>query len=279
MQPEIYGEVEKSISKLRQLSPEGFVPRVVVTLGTGLGHLEKHIDKVADISYRELDGFALSALSGHAGCLYLGYWNQMPIAILSGRRHLYEGYNALQVTFPIRVLAQWGAGFFIFTNAAGGLAPNMVSGHVMLITDHINLTGHNPLVGPNVDGWGERFLDMSNAYDGGLLNLGREAAKRARLTYYHGVYAGLAGPSLETPAETRMLQIMGASAVGMSTVLEVIVARHHGARVMGLSAITNINDPDNMQSVSLEQVLDGAQRASQDMGIILTGVLANLAGN
>ncbi len=279
MHPAIYWEVEETVSKLRQLSPQGFVPRVVVTLGTGLGQLAESIDRLIDVSYQELEGFAHSTVASHAGRLYLGYWHGLPLALLSGRWHLYEGYNAQQITFPVRVLAQWGGEIFIFTNAAGGLIEDMQAGQVMLITDHINLTGHNPLIGANVEAWGPRFPDMSRVYDAQLLSVARQVAEKAGIIYRQGVYAGLVGPNLETPAETRMLQIMGASAVGMSTVLEVIAARHHGGSVLGLSAITNVNKPDNMQPTSMEQVLQGADLARRDMQAILNGVLAELAAN
>ena len=276
MQPAIYWEVEETVNKIKLLSPESFVPAVVLTLGTGLGQIAESLDKVLDISYQELEGFAHSTVSSHAGRLYLGYWHGLPVALLAGRWHLYEGYDAQQITFPVRVLAQWGAKVFIFTNSAGGLDPDMQAGRVMFITDHINLTGRNPLIGPNVNAWGERFPDMSRVYDQHLLELARQSARQAGINCYEGVYAGLVGPSMETPAETRMLQIMGAQAVGMSTVLEVIAAHHHGGRVLALSAISNVNNPKNMETISFKQVVDGANEASQDMQTIISGILTKL---
>lgn len=276
MPPAIYWEVAETVNKLKSMSPVGFMPRVALTLGTGLGKITESLDMVLDISYQELEGFAHSTVTSHYGRLHLGYWHGLPVAMLAGRWHLYEGYEPAQITFPLRVLAQWGSRVFIFTNAAGGLQPNMRAGKVMLITDHLNLTGRNPLIGMNVDAWGPRFPDMSRVYDPELLGLARQVAEENGIDYYQGVYAGLSGPSLETPAETRMLQIMGAQAVGMSTVLEVIAAHHHGGRVLAMSAISNVNNPDDMQATSLADVLDGAALASQDMQTILGGVLSRL---
>jgi len=255
---------------------DDFVPRVGLTLGTGLSGLANQIEELYSFPYTEIPGFPISTVESHAGRLILGRLSGCPVAALAGRFHLYEGYSPREVTFPVRVLAELGLEAFIFCNAAGGLDLEMESGRVMLITDHINFTGANPLTGPNVDEWGERFPDMSQVYDPGLLELARECAAGLGLTMYQGVYLGLRGPSMETPAETRMLRVLGADAVGMSTVLEVIAARHHGLKVLGFSAISNVNDPQDMQPAPIELVIKNASRAGQDLGRIIAAVLARV---
>ncbi len=177
----------------------------------------------------------------------------------------------------MRVLAELGLECFFFTCAAGGLDPGMRAGRAMLVRDHINLTGHNPLRGPNPDQWGERFPDMSQPYDPELRRLARQTARQAGVELYEGVYIGLMGPSMETPAETRMLRVLGADAVGMSTVLEVIAARHRGLRVMALAAISNVNNPEAMEPAPIELVIENAGKAGGDMAAVIKGVLAGLA--
>jgi len=208
--------------------------------------------------------------------LIFGELEQKPVAALAGRFHLYEGYTSQQVTMPVRVLASLGIDTFIFSNAAGGLDPAMESGRVMLIADHINFTGANPLIGDNVDEWGERFPDMSQVYDLGLLEIARRAAVEMGIHMYEGVYVGLKGPSMETPAETRMLQILGAQAVGMSTVLEVIAARHHGLRVLAFSAISNVNRPEAMEPAPIELVIENASKAGADLVRLIAAVVKEM---
>lgn len=266
-------EVNQAISHIKANMPAGFAPRVGLTLGTGLGGLAQAIEVRARLAYESIPGFPVSTVQSHEGALVLGLLGGQPVAALAGRFHLYEAYTPQQVTMPVRVLAGLGAEAFIFMNAAGGLDLSWEAGRPMLITDHINLTGRNPLMGPNVDAWGERFPDMSQVYDPALMALARDAARQGGHTLYEGVYAGLTGPSMETPAETRMLGVIGAQAVGMSTVLEVIAARHHGLRVLGLSAIANINDPDDMQPAPLELVIENAEKAGQAIGHIAQKVL------
>jgi purine-nucleoside phosphorylase len=208
--------------------------------------------------------------------LILGRLGGQNIAALAGRFHLYEGYSPPEVVRAVRLLAELGVEAMIFTCAAGGLDPAMSAGRVMLIKDHINLTGLNPLTGPHVEAWGERFPDMSQPYDPGLLDLARQAARKLGLGIHEGVYVGLQGPSMETPAETRMLRILGADAVGMSTVLEVIAARQRGLKVLALAAISNVNNPDDMQPAPLELVIENAGRAGRDLGAVIVGVLSGL---
>ena len=269
-------DVSQAAQYLRDRLPGGFSPRVAVTLGTGLSGLGEAIEDAVRVPYEDIPGFPVSTVQSHAGELVLGRLAGRPVAALAGRFHLYEGYSARQVTMPIRVLALLGVDTFMVTCAAGGLDPAMESGRVMLISDHINFTGDNPLIGPNVDEWGERFPDMCQVYDPQLLALARSVAQAQGIAMYQGVYVGLKGPSMETPAETRMLRTLGADAVGMSTVLEVIAARHMGLRVMGLAAISNVNDPDDMQPSPIDLVIENAGKAGGDMARIITGVLGEL---
>ncbi|MCB2186510.1 MAG: purine-nucleoside phosphorylase [Deltaproteobacteria bacterium] len=268
--------VNDALAYLQRRIPSGFTPQVGLTLGTGLGLLAEEISVAARIPYQEIPGFPVSTVESHEGALVLGELGGRPVAALSGRFHLYEGYSPQEVTLPVRVLAGLGLTAFFFSNAAGGLVTSWQAGRVMLVTDHINFTGQNPLAGPNVDAWGERFPDMSQAYDPGLAGLAREVAGEQGIQLYQGVYVGLKGPSMETPAETRMLGILGAQAVGMSTVLEVIAARHHGLKVLAFSAIANINDPDNMQPAPLDLVIANATAAGGDLSRIILGVLQKM---
>jgi purine-nucleoside phosphorylase len=266
-------DVAEAADYLKNALPPGFRPQVALTLGTGLSGLGQAIEEATRVPYESIPGFPVSTVDSHAGELVLGRLAGRPVAALAGRFHLYEGYSARRLTLPIRALALLGVDTFLVTCAAGGLDPAMSSGRAMLIRDHINLTGENPLVGPNEEAWGERFPDMSRVYDPGLLELARAAARQEGVTMYEGVYVGLKGPSMETPAETRMLRILGADAVGMSTVLEVIAARHMGLKVMGLAAISNVNDPEDMQPAPLELVIANAGHAGEDMSRIIMGVL------
>ena len=276
MWSDFYERIQGSVASLKRFAATDFTPRAVITLGTGLGQLKDNLVELITISYNDIPAFVPSIVHSHEGNLILGYWHNIPVAMLSGRIHLYEGHHPKQVTLPVRAMAHWGADTFIFTNAAGGLSHDMRAGDLMFINDHINLTGQNPLIGQHVPAWGPHFPDMSQAYDPGLLNLARQAAAKENIKYHEGVYVGLTGPSLETPAETRMLKMLGGRAVGMSTVLEVIVARQHQARVLGLSAITNVNDPDNMEEITLQDIVFNAQRAGKDMRAIISYVLAHM---
>jgi purine-nucleoside phosphorylase len=215
------------------------VPQCGIVLGSGLGGLAGQIESDAVIPYRAVPHFPVPRVAGHAGELVLGRLEGRSVAALAGRAHLYEGYTAEQVVFPIRALAWLGAPILILTNAAGGLNPALRRGELMLLSDHLNLTGTNPLVGQNDDRLGPRFPDMSAVYDPELRNIAEAAARAEGIAFRTGVYAGVLGPSYETPAEIRMLRTLGADAVGMSTVLEAIAARHAGVRVLGIAAITN----------------------------------------
>ena len=228
---------------------------IALILGSGLGSVADELGDVCGIPYEEIDGFPVATTAGHAGRLLLGEWCGRDIAVLQGRMHLYEGWRAADIALPVRVLRGLGATQLVVTNAAGALNPDFRPGEIMLIEDHLNFTGTDPLVGPNDDALGLRFPDMSRAYDPALQRLAKTLLSEQGLGFRSGVYAGVSGPALETSAERRFYRMAGADAIGMSTVLEVIVAVHAGLRVLGFSAITNMatgdadQQPDTIEAV------------------------------
>ena len=251
-------------------------PRAAIVLGTGAGGLAAQVEGAAVLPYQTIPHFPQTSAPGHAGQLRLGTLAGQPVLLFQGRFHAYEGYSLRQVTFPVRLVAALGIKTLILTNAAGGLRPTFRAGDLMLIRDQINLLGDNPLVGPNLEAWGPRFPDMSRVYDRDLADLAVATALKAGLRLQEGVYVGVRGPSLETPAETRMLRLLGADAVGMSTVGEAIVAVHAGLRLLGISVISNVNLPDAMQPVAIEEILAVVQQAEESLARLLRGVVANL---
>lgn len=248
-------------------------PRTGWIAGTGLGEAAGSLRVSAAFDYRDIPHFPAATVQGHAGRLLFGDIEGRPVVVMQGRFHLYEGYSPAQVAFPVRVMQAVGVRRLVATNAAGGLNPAFRTGDLMVITDHINLTGENPLAGPNVSAWGPRFPDMTRAYDRRLIARAGDAARAADIPFRAGVYAGLKGPSLETPAETRFLRTIGVDAVGFSTVLEVIAAVHGGMEVLGLSIITNVNDPDCPVPATLEDIVAAARRAAPVLAKLLAGVL------
>ena len=251
-------------------------PEVAVVLGTGLGALAERIAVEARIEYADVPGMPLSTVESHHGRLLCGTLAGRSVIAMQGRFHRYEGYSLRDVTFPIRLLRALGAETLVVSNACGGMHPLWAAGDVMLIADHINLLGDSPLVGPNDEAQGARFPDMSEPYDGALRALARDVATQAGVTLREGVYVAVAGPNLETRAEYRMLRALGADVVGMSTVPEVIVARHVGMRVLGLSIITDLCLPDALEPATLEHIVAVARGAEPALGEIVTGVLARL---
>ncbi len=234
-----------------------YIPRTVIQLGTGLSSFLKNLSFEHVIPYSEIPHFPQTTVASHHGNLLLGTIGDHRIAVLQGRFHYYEGYSTKEVAFPIRVLSLLGAENLIITNAAGGLNPLFKSGSIMVIRDHLNFLGENPLRGPNIDSWGPRFPDLSEPYNPGLIKIALDSAVSCGLkNLISGVYVCIPGPSLETPAETRWLRQSGADAVGMSTVPEVLVALHSGLNVLGLSAVSNVNDPNNFQPILLEDILE-----------------------
>ncbi len=252
------------------------LPDVAIILGTGLGALGREIAGEATIPYEEIPGFPLSTVESHAGRLLCGTLGGKRVVAMQGRFHRYEGYSLQQVTFPVRVLRALGAETLVVSNACGGMHPLWAPGDLMLIADHINLLGDNPLIGPNDDALGPRFPDMSAPYDATLRAHARAVAAAQGLPLREGVYVAVAGPNLETRAEYRMLRALGADVVGMSTVPEVIVAVHGGMRVLGLSIITDRCLPDALEPATLDQIVAVANGAEPHLTALVRGVLERL---
>jgi purine-nucleoside phosphorylase len=260
-------------SKIKQ------TPRVAIILGTGLGGIADSIQNPNIIPYGDIQEWPVSTVVGHAGRLIAGKLDGQDVLAMQGRVHYYEGYTMAQVTLPVRVFQRLGIEIIIVTNAAGAINTEFIPGDVMLITDHLNLTGMtglNPLIGPNLAEFGPRFPDMSQAYDRELAKLARKTAQANHLTLREGVYAGLIGPSFETPADLRFLHIAGADAVGMSTVPEVTVARHGGTRVLGFSGISNKANLDGNTLTSHEEVLEAGKTLVPKLETLICGVLGQL---
>lgn len=251
-------------------------PDTAIILGTGLDVMEQEIAVEESLDYHDIPGFPVSSVASHQGRLLFGKLGGRDVIVMSGRFHLYEGYTAKEITYPIRVFSLMGVTRIFISNAAGGLRPDLTPGSAMLITDHINLTGRNPLIGPNDDGMGPRFPDMTSPYSSDLMGRAHTYAQRQHIDLKKGVYVQIPGPSMETAAETRMLQIIGADAVGMSTVMEVIQAVHCGMECLAVSAITNNNDPDNYQGAPIDDVIAMAHVAGPVIAEIFKGVLEGL---
>jgi purine-nucleoside phosphorylase len=240
-------------------------PYIGLLTGTGLGESAESMAIETTINYQDIPHFPISTVQTHIGRMLSGDLNGCPVIAMQGRFHLYEGYHPLEVTFPIRVMQQLGVRILILSNAAGGLN-----------ADHINLTGTNPLIGPNEDRWGIRFPDMSRAYDETLIAAAERIAKKAGEHLQKGIYVGLTGPSLETPSEVKFLQTIGAEAVGFSTVQEVIAAVHSGMRVLGLSTITNVHNPDDPVPATVEEIIEVAKGATPLLEMIIKGVIKKI---
>ena len=255
-------------------------PRVGIILGSGLGKLANSIISTTIIPYNELPYWPVSTVIGHQGQLVIGHLESVAVVVMQGRAHYYEGYSMPRIGLPVRVMQRLGIEFLFVTNAAGAVNPNMEPGDVMLITDHLNLMGMaglNPLRGPNLDEFGPRFPDMSRAYDSELGKLALNVARNNNIPIKQGVYAALAGPSFETPADLRFLKASGVDAVGMSTVPEVIVARQGGTRVLGFSGISNKANLDGSTVTTHEEVLQAGKANVPKLLTLLTGVLQYLS--
>jgi len=252
-------------------------PRAAIVLGTGLGGLGREITVEAEIPYAEIPGFPLSTVESHAGRLLCGTLEGVKVVAMAGRFHHYEGYALSQVAFPVWVFKALGAELLLVSNACGGMHPLWAAGDLMLMSDHINLLGDNPLVGHNDDALGPRFPDMSEPYDPALRDMARKHALAQGITLREGVYVAVTGPCLETRAEYRWLRNMGADVVGMSTVPEVIAARHSGLRVLGVSVITDMCLPDALEPATLEKIIGVAGRAEPHLTSLLRAVLREAA--
>ncbi|HEX6542727.1 MAG TPA: purine-nucleoside phosphorylase [Ktedonobacterales bacterium] len=276
----LYDQAREAADVISRASP--LQPRVAIVLGSGLGALADAVAVSATLPFTAIPHLLPTTVPGHEGQVVLGRFGGVPVAVLRGRLHLYEGYTPQQVTFPLRVLKLLGAEICILTNAAGGLDPALAPGSLMLIRDHIGLptlTGLNPLFGRNDERFGPRFPAMTDAYDLALRQIARAVASQRGITLAEGVYAMVSGPTFETPAELRMLRMLGADAVGMSTVPEVIVARHMAMRVLGLSTIANqaLTDGRTDEMPDHEHVLRTAAQATEHLVALLGDMLAQLA--
>lgn len=269
--PALFDRIEAAADVVRKHTPAS--PEVGIILGTGLGGLAGEIDVEASIPYQEIPGFPLSTVETHAGRLLLGRLGKRRVVAMQGRFHRYEGYGLAEVTFPVRVLRALGAGTLVVSNACGGMNPLWGPGDLVLLSDHINLLGDNPLVGFNDERLGPRFPDMSAPYDPELRAAARMVALELGIVLREGVYAAVPGPSLETRAEYRMLRTMGADVVGMSTVPEVIVAVHAGMRALGISIITDQCLPDALEPADIGRIIATAGRAEPSLTRLIRGLV------
>lgn len=265
-------EVLRAVSDILEISQD-FKPQIGIILGSGLSHLGDAIENAITIDYDKLSNFPLSTVETHSGRLILGELGGKQVIAMQGRFHFYEGYDGHQITFGVRVMKELGIEALFVSNACGGLNPNFEAGDLMLIRDHINLLGFNPLIGPNEEIWGPRFPDMSEPYSNHLLDLARGVALDQKIPFKEGVYVSVAGPNLETRAEYRMLKNMGADVVGMSTVPEVIVARHMALPVFAVSVITDMCLPDHLEEAVFEDIIAIATAAEPKLTKLITGLL------
>ena len=271
---DLKAKITESVEFINQKS--NIKPKIAIILGTGLGRLVEDIKEKEIIPYSDIPNFPISTVQGHGGNLVLGKLENKEVVAMQGRFHYYEGYNLKEVTFPVRVMRKLGADVIIISNAAGGMNRFFKRGDLMLITDHINLFGNNPLIGPNDEELGLRFPDMSEAYDRKLVELTLKVALKEKIKLHQGIYVGLTGPTLETPAEYRFLIKIGADAVGMSTVPEVIVANHMGMKVLGISCITDLAINGVIVKTGLEEILKAASKAEPIMTKLVKKVIQKI---
>lgn len=277
---ELYDTIQTAAAFIRSRDPRPW--RVLLILGSGLGGLADRAVNANRISYADIPGFARSTVAGHSGQFVIGDLFGVPVAIMQGRVHFYEGHPLWQIGLPVRVAKAMGVETMVVTNAAGGIHRSFAVADLMLITDHISLAGlagHNPLIGPNDDRLGPRFPAVTGAYDAGLQQMARDAARSAGVDLKEGVYACVSGPMFETPAELRFLRAIGADAVGMSTAHEVVVARHAGMRVLGFSGITNVArlSADEGEPPSHEEVMEAAPRIAPKLHAVIEGALRRMS--
>lgn len=270
-------KIEESVSCIRRYLQSS--PEIGIILGTGLGNLSSQIQERVEIDYGQIPNFPISTSIGHRGILVAGKIAGREVIAMEGRFHYYEGYSMQEVTYPVRVMKTLGAQTLIVSNAAGGMNPEYESGDLMVITDHINLMGDNPLRGPNDDSLGPRFPDMIEPYSNDLVKLTVTIAKRLNIRLHKGVYVGVSGPNLETRAEYRFLRNIGADAVGMSTVPEVIVGAHMGMKVLGISCITDECIPETLKPLDIEKVLAVAKKSEPVLSKLVMEVVKEWRGN
>lgn len=266
--------IKETVEYIRSMTSSR--PTIGIVLGSGLGRLTDDLEIVHEIPYSDIPHFPVSTVQGHLGALSVGYLAGKEVWVMKGRFHYYEGYSMKEVTFPIRVMQLLGVNTLILSNAAGGLNRHFAAGDLMLIKDHINCFPENPLRGPNINEWGTRFPNMGNVYDSSLRDKIKSIASEHQIMLQEGVYLGTSGPSYETPAECRFFERIGADAVGMSTVPEAIVAAHGSMRVVAFSVITNVNNPDNFQATSHEEVQSVAEKAGNNLSYLIKELIKQL---
>ncbi len=276
METKLPEKVKETLSWIQNRVP--WRPVAAIVLGSGLGALANRLENAVSFDFKEIPHWPVSTAPGHAAKLVFGKLANRPVLVQQGRVHHYEGFSMGEVTFPTRVYGTWGIPFYIPTNASGGIHYGLRSGDLVLIHDHINLLGTNPLTGPNQDDWGPRFPDMLHAYDPELLLLAEESARENRILLKRGTYVAFSGPSFETPAEIRMARIMGADLVGMSTVPEVIVARHMGMRTCAVSCVANAAAGMTTQILTHQEVLQEMGKASDRLVKLIEGLVSRLDG-
>lgn len=267
-------QIQEAVSFIQKLNPTE-VP-IGIILGTGLGNLGNQIEVELEIDYKDIPHFPISTVESHSGKLIFGTLSGKKVVAMKGRFHYYEGYSMKEVTFPVRVMKKLGVSTLLVSNACGGLNPAQEVGEVMIITDHINLFSENPLRGKNYDELGPRFPDMSDAYSQDLIEKAMKIGAKHGIKLHQGVYAGVEGPNLETPAEYKYLRIIGGDAVGMSTVPEVLVARHSGMQVFGISAITDLGVEGRIHKVDIAYVLAAAAKAEPIMSLVMRDLVAQI---
>jgi purine-nucleoside phosphorylase len=251
-------------------------PKIGIILGTGLGGLAAEIEVETTLSYKDIPHFPLSTVETHEGKMLLGMLGGKSVIAMQGRFHYYEGYSMKQITFPVRVMAKLGVQILLISNACGGMNPRYRRGDLMIIEDHINLLGDNPLIGPNLDEFGPRFPDMSEPWSKKLIGLAEQIAKEKDINYQKGVFVAVSGPNLETRAEYRFLHLIGADCVGMSTVPENIVAIHCGMKVLGISVITDECFPDTLKPVNIQEIIETANSAEPKLTLIMKEVIKQI---
>lgn len=269
-------KVQICAESLKRKLPEGFSPLIGIVLGTGLGNLAAELEHAVRVPYADLPEFPLSTVASHQGAFAAGFLCGAPVLLQQGRCHLYEGRSPDEVCMGVRVMASLGIRALLITNAAGALNPQFDAGSLMLITDHINMSGQSPLRGSNEEAWGPRFPDMSAVYDPEFMRIAEQKALGMRLRLERGVYICVHGPELETRAETRAYRLLGADAIGMSTVPEVIAARHMGVRVLGISCLSNKNLPDCMQAMTIEDIIAVTEKTGASLAALLREVLPEI---
>lgn len=265
---EIYEKLLKCVDAVRKVTD--FVPKVAIILGSGLGDYARNICVKAELAYSEIEGFPVSTVPGHSGKFIFGYIDTVPVVCMKGRVHYYEGYPITDVVLPVRLMKLLGAEILFLTNAAGGVNTTFHPGDLMLIRDHLACFSPNPLIGPNIDALGTRFPDMSQVYDKNLQEIIRDTARENGIYVQEGVYAYLTGPSFETPADIRMMRVLGADAVGMSTVPEAIAANHMGMRICGISCISNLASGMTMNPLTHEEVQETADKSAAAFAKLVT---------